>query len=141
MKLTENDALNICKDVIHSASSFGGSLTVNWHTRSLSPERFWGDFYSALLKEIQKHRVWFGKAQDIVSWFRKRRAINFASVQFEQNRVRVTLNSNFVPSTKGTFTVRLHHPRVSSSESAYVVSVPTYTDRQWSGEEVLELSY
>src|SRR6202012_3833622 len=75
MKLSEKDALNICKDVIRSASASGGSLTVNWHTRSLSPERLWGDFYSELLSEIQKYSVWFGKARDIVSWFRKRSAL------------------------------------------------------------------
>ena len=43
-------------------SSSGGALTVNWHTRSLSPERLWGDFYKELLAEIQTHRVWFGTA-------------------------------------------------------------------------------
>jgi hypothetical protein len=140
MKLSESDALNICKSVIHSAVSFGGSLTVNWHTRSLSAERLWGDFYARMLEEFQKYRVWFGKAQEIVSWFRGRRALNFASVQFEGNTVRVTLNAGFEPS-EGPFVVRLYHPSVASENSEFPFGVPTYTDRQWNGEAVLELSY
>jgi peptidoglycan/xylan/chitin deacetylase (PgdA/CDA1 family) len=140
MKLSEDEALNICKDVIRSALSFGGSLTVNWHTRSLSPERLWGDFYVELLKEIQKHRVWFGPAKDIVSWFRKRRALSFDSVQIVENRVRVRLGGHFEPS-EGSFTVRVHYSIAVSDELGAVTRMPAYVDRQWNGEEEMELSY
>jgi hypothetical protein len=136
MRLSETEALNACKELINSASLFGGVLTVNWHTRSLSPERLWGDFYAQLLKEIQTHRVWFGTAREIVGWFRKRRALRFDSVRFEANGVRIALSSP-AGHPERSFTVRIHHPRFVSDESG--PGMPAYSDNQWSGEELLEI--
>ena len=140
MKLSESEALNACRDLIHSMLSSGGALTVNWHTRSLSPERLWGDFYSRLLNEIQTHRVWFGTANEIVGWFRKRRALRFDSVEFEENGVRVALSSPD-RSSDYAFTVKVHHPKFASGESGFPLSTQILTDHKWSGEEVLEVPY
>src|SRR4029077_14386808 len=93
MKLSETEALNACRELIHSMSLSGGALIVNWHTRSLSPERLWGDFYAQLLSEIQTRRVWFGTAQEVVGWFRKRRALRFESVDCENNGVGLAVSS------------------------------------------------
>src|SRR4029077_9161972 len=93
MKLSETEALNACRELIHSMSLSGGALTLNWHTRSLSPERLWGDFYARLLKEVRTRRVCFGTAGEIVEWFRRRRALSFESVDFKDAGVRVALNS------------------------------------------------
>ena len=141
MMLSETEALNACRELIHSMSLWGGALTVNWHTRSLSPERLWGDFYAKLLREIQTHRVWFGTAQEIVGWFRKRRALRFDSVQFEDNGVRVALSSP-TGSSDPSFTVRIHHPRCDSGKSGLPVCMPAHTDHQWEwgGEQVLEIA-
>jgi hypothetical protein len=139
MKLSETEALNACRELIHSMSLSGGALTVNWHTRSLSPERLWGDFYAKLLKEIQTYRVWFGTAREIVRWFRKRRALRFDSVNFEENGVRVALSSP-AGRSEPSFTVRFHHPRFVSGNSGFPVGMPAHTDYQWCGaEEVLEI--
>jgi len=139
MMLSENEALNACREVISSMCLLGGALTVNWHTRSLSPERLWGDFYARLLTEIQAHRVWFGTAHEIVEWFRKRRALHFDSVDFEENGVRVALSSP--DRSEFAFTVRIHHPKFVSGESGFPLCMPVHTDNQWSGEEVLEIPY
>ena len=53
----------------------GGVLTVNWHDRSIAPERLWGDFYKKLVVDLEKSGAWFGTAADVVNWFRKRRSI------------------------------------------------------------------
>jgi hypothetical protein len=140
MMLSETEALNACRELIHSMSLSGGALTVNWHTRSLSPERLWGDFYASLLKEIQTHRVWFGTAHEIVGWFRKRRALRFDSVDFEEKGVRVALSSPDGRS-ESSFTVRIHHPKFASGESGFPLCMPVHTDNHWSGEEVLEIPY
>ena len=132
MGLSEDKALNACKELLQSMS--GGVLTVNWHTRSLSPERLWGEFYAALLKEIETHRVWFGTAQQIVGWFRKRRALRFDSVCFEENSVRVAL-STADGRPEQSFTVRVHHPRCTP---AFPVWTYAHKDTQWSGEDCLE---
>ncbi len=140
MNLSETEALNTCKGIIHSTFRSGGALTVNWHTRSLSPERLWGDFYAQLLKEIQRHRVWFATAHDIVGWFRSRRALRFDLVKIEENRASVALSG---PSRhlEPSFTVRMHHPRVVSNTSGPPVYMPAHTDTRWNGEEVLAIPY
>ena len=140
MMLSEADALNACRELIHSMSLFGGALTVNWHTRSLSPERLWGDFYGRLLKEIRAHRVWFGTAQEVVGWFRKRRALRFDSVDFDEDCVRVALCTPD-DSSECSFTLRIHHPKFPSGESALPLSMRVREDTQRRGEEVLEIPY
>ena len=140
MKLSETDALELCKRLIHSMSCYGGALTVNWHTRSLSPERLWGDFYAKLLAEIQKRRVWFGTAKEVVQWFRRRRALRFDSVQFRANRVRLALSSTCRPG-EPSLTVRIYHSDCGSGDSESLVGVLKYTDAPWNGEEVLETGF
>ena len=137
MMLTEAEAMDACKGVLETMSSSGGALTVNWHTRSLSPERLWREFYAELLKQIQKRRVWFGTAQDIVGWFRKRRALCFDSVQFEQNGLRVAMSSPDGPPDQ-PFTLRIHHQRFASGEPEGPCYRFTHKDTQWCGEEALE---
>jgi hypothetical protein len=109
MRLSEADALDVCKEVIRSLCSSGGVLTVNWHTRSLSPERLWGKFYATLLKEIQAHRVWFATGQTIAEWFRKRRSLRFDSVSFEKTGAHITF-SGLKGHPHPEFAVRAYHP-------------------------------
>ena len=34
----------------------GGCITVNWHDRSISPERNWGGFYTHLIQRTENAR-------------------------------------------------------------------------------------
>jgi hypothetical protein len=140
MMLSEIDALHACRRVIECMLPSGGVLTINWHTRSLSPERLWGEFYDTLLNEIRMHRVWFGTSKQIVAWVRKRRALHFDSVDFEENGVRVALSSQD-RSSKFTFSVRVHQPKRPWSSSEFPLCMETHMNDQWSGEEVLEIAY
>jgi hypothetical protein len=137
MKLSEEEALSACKALIRSVSSSGGALTVNWHTRSLSPERLWGDFYAQLLREIQGHRVWFGTAKEVVGWFRKRRALRFGSVRREDEGMRVALSS---PTGRSDppFTVRIHQPTYVPPESEVASCMLVSADHPWNGADGLE---
>lgn len=137
MKLSEKTALISCKDIIHSLSLFGGVFTINWHTRSLSPERLWGDFYALLLSEIQRYRVWFGTAQQVVAWFRKRRALQFQLRGSGRAGVTVALTSRNGYSDP-PFTVRIYNATSISDKSVFPFCEPTYTDRQWDSKEALE---
>jgi hypothetical protein len=56
---------------------FGGCLTINWHDRSLAPERLWGGCYRQHIQDLKSRRAWFATAGQAVSWFRKRRAATF----------------------------------------------------------------
>ncbi len=139
MNLSETDAFESCKHLIEFMSMFGGVLTVNWHTRSLSPERLWGDFYARLLEELQKHRVWFGTAQQITTWFRKRRELRFDQVQFAEDGVHVKISG---PSSDccPPFLVRVHHnPTRSATDSELHTSEPIYSDTARKDETMLTI--
>ena len=77
MNLSQREAWKFVTPLIDHAESNGGALTVNWHDRSIAPERLWGDFYVELLKRLEARRPWFSTAMQAVSWFRKRRATVF----------------------------------------------------------------
>jgi hypothetical protein len=133
MNLSETRAMESCQHLIRQTANFGGVLTINWHTRSLSPERLWGDFYQRLLKEIQKHRVWFATAQQVVSWFQARRDLCFEQVRFTENGLRLKMTDRS-SDIHLPFVVRIHHPksRVSAESTAGVT--PAYSDIPWKGE-------
>jgi hypothetical protein len=63
--------------MIEDAIQFGGCLTINWHDRSIFPERLWGECYRDLIDDLRIHEPWFATARQAVSWFRKRRAVTF----------------------------------------------------------------
>jgi hypothetical protein len=81
MHLAAAEAKKRVDVIIKNATEFGGTVTVNWHDRSIVPERLWGDFYVDLIEELKNHGAWFSTASQAVSWFRKRRAISFASME------------------------------------------------------------
>jgi hypothetical protein len=92
MNLSEGEAMDRCISVIQSVAQYGGALTINWHTRSLSPERLWGEFYKALLAQIRQRKVWFCTAGANAKWFRARRAVRFEVVDNEEE-LRLTIDS------------------------------------------------
>jgi hypothetical protein len=138
MMLSEPKALDACRDLIKTMAVYGGALTVNWHTRSLSPERLWGDFYTNLLGHIRKYRVWFATAREIVDWFLQRRALHFDSVDFGQNGTRVSVSTS-QPALGPKFTLRVYHPKFTCHHSGFASGVPEYFDTQWSGERLQEI--
>jgi hypothetical protein len=78
MNLDRRQAYQLCVPIVAAARRFGGALVLNWHERSLAPERLWGDFYVKLLRLIAEDaRVWFTTAGRAVEWFRWRRTIRF----------------------------------------------------------------
>lgn len=77
LNLSPTQAEAVVRPLIENAVRFGGVLTINWHDRSLAPERLWGDFYGQLLGQLQKKNAWFATAAQTVAWFRRRRAATF----------------------------------------------------------------
>ena len=72
----EQGALRVNK-LVESAARFGGCFTVNWHDRSLAPERNWNESYQDLLAELKRQGAWFATAGAAVEWFRMRREATF----------------------------------------------------------------
>lgn len=140
MGLSEKDALNLCKKLINNISIFGGVLTINWHQRSLAPERLWGDFYLRLLEEIQVYRPWFASAGQIVEWFRKRRSVFFDKVQFTENKLRLSFRSDRID-IQQPLLIRIHRPGIQKlGNKDLSIQMCNYFDISWSGEREIEIS-
>jgi hypothetical protein len=75
--LTEKEADEILAKIVEDADRFGGCITVNWHDRSLAPERLWIGSYSNLVRQLKEKGGWFATASDAARWFRARRAASF----------------------------------------------------------------
>jgi hypothetical protein len=75
--LTAEQGVDRCSKLVTEARRFGGTLVINWHDRSLAPERQWGRCYQGLLTEIESADAWFAKGVEAVEWFRWRRSIRF----------------------------------------------------------------
>jgi hypothetical protein len=77
MHLKPQEARKRVGAIIDNAVHFGGVVTVNWHDRSIAPERLWGDFYMQLIDELKEKGAWITTASEAVAWFRKRRSATF----------------------------------------------------------------
>ena len=78
MGLRPAAAAALWEPIVANAKRDGGTIVINWHDRSLAPERLWGRAYRALLARVARgNRVWYATAGDAVDWFRWRRAIKF----------------------------------------------------------------
>ncbi len=89
LNLSPRQAEAVVQPLLENAVEWGGVLTINWHDRSLAPERLWGDFYARLLGRLQEKNPWFATAAQTVAWFRQRRAATFEPLA--GGRVRISL--------------------------------------------------
>jgi len=78
MNLTCGQASRVWRTIVDHAARFGGTVVVNWHDRSLAPERQWNRSYRWLLSDIERGgRVWYATAGQAVDWYKWRRSIRF----------------------------------------------------------------
>lgn len=96
--------------MINNVAKFGGCLTINWHDRSLAPERLWDGFYRDLLQELKDRGSWFATAAQLSSWFRKRRSVVFETGCIEPDAVRVTVSADDGTHLPG-LRLRIHNAR------------------------------
>ena len=140
MDLNENKALELLKNLLEDAKKHGGVLTINWHHRSLGPERLWDGFYLKWIEELKRSNAWFATARDAVNWFNKRRAIVFEECAFTGDSIKLKLNgnsSNHSPS----LSLRVHLPKIIKSKpSAVSQKRKNYTDILLNGERNIEIS-
>jgi hypothetical protein len=87
--LSQQRAKSLVRPMLDNAVHFGGTLTINWHDRSLAPERLWGEFYSDLVQDLKSRGGWFSTASQATAWFRKRRSAEFETDSGAPGGVRV----------------------------------------------------
>jgi hypothetical protein len=106
MGLERRDAMQRCLPLIANAQRFGGTLVINWHDRSLAPERLWGQSYTDLLEAIDATRgAWYATAGEAVSWFQWRRSVRF--IGSSPTGVTVTAPP---PATLPAAAIQVHRP-------------------------------
>ncbi|HTS12549.1 MAG TPA: hypothetical protein VMH00_10560 [Candidatus Limnocylindrales bacterium] len=112
--LSKEGAKALLRPIVDNAVRFGGVLTINWHDRSLAPERLWGDFYRDLVDELKSRGAWFATAGQAASWFRKRRSARFEGDTAWEPAGRPTLASDDDAAHVPGLRLRLHRRRVSA---------------------------
>ena len=96
LELTSAQASEVLDQMLENTVRFGGVLTVNWHDRSIVPERLWGVPYRTLLANMQLRGAWISTAGQAVAWFRKRRSAKFIMDLTNPGTVHVEVHSDQV---------------------------------------------
>jgi hypothetical protein len=129
MNLSDQQGGAAMRPLIENATRLGGVLTVNWHNRSLGPERLWDQPYRQLLDDLKRRNVWFATASEAVSWFRKRRSASIQNVTHDGYTLRARLFIDKANDNLPGLTVRVHTP--AQRDGAFVdVTVDTSTEVQ-----------
>ena len=140
MGLNEQQAHDACAKVISTVRLYGGVLTVNWHTRSLSPERNWDAFYIELLDLLKNESACFFTGRQAVAWFLQRRAIRVEKVEVEGTGMRIIFDAPALPFSHAPC-VRVHLPSPASTTLADPSTrSPAFVDVPWTGEKTLQIA-
>jgi hypothetical protein len=111
LDLAPREANQAVRRIIGNALRYGGTVTVNWHDRSIAPERLWGRVYRNVVEDLRAAGAWFPTAAQAVAWFRKRRAAVFQSVAWDSTAVRVRVSLDEGKQLPG-LRLRVHKARV-----------------------------
>ena len=126
--LTDDEASAWLAPFLEHAGRQGGVLTVNWHDRSIAPERLWGTFYVRLLGQLSEKGALFCTATQAVSWFQTRRSAVFDKSDVDDSQVCVRVPAEHSDVAAG-LCLRFHHP--AGSPGAFLksdVCESRYTD-------------
>jgi hypothetical protein len=93
MRLTSAQAGAVLERLLADVRRYGGVLTVNWHDRSLAPERLWETSYLDLLARLRRDGAWCPTAGAAVEWFRRRRAARIEETAARDGRLRVRVTA------------------------------------------------
>jgi hypothetical protein len=84
-------ARTVIRHMADRATDFGGVLTINWHDRSVAPERLWDESYRELINDLGCRGAWFSTAGKVISWFKMRRSAVFETETREPSMMRVNV--------------------------------------------------
>ena len=113
LNLPPKQARVMMNQMVDQAVRFGGALTINWHDRSIAPERLWDRPYIELLEDLKSKGAWFVTCAEAVSWFRKRRS----AVLEQANGVPIKVTLETANDGQPALRVRLHHARAAKADS------------------------
>jgi hypothetical protein len=109
LDLSERAAHSVVTQIIEEAARHGGAVTINWHDRSLGPERLWDHFYVKLIEDLKQRAAWFPTATQAVAWFQRRRTVTFHVAYRDERAVRVAVSADAATEGPG-LTLRIYKP-------------------------------
>lgn len=124
LHLREDEAHRRIGPLLDHARASGGVLTVNWHDRSIAPERCWDRFYLELLQQLRADGAWCATASAAVGWFAQRRSAVFELARGPTGSTRVRVRTDRTPGLPGLI-LRCHV--AESVTGAPFASRPHYT--------------
>lgn len=109
LNLSETAARTLVANIANDFVRFGGAMTINWHDRSIAPERLWEEFYRGVIADLRSKGAWFASAAETVAWYRKRRSATIEWHRSDRNSIRVQargeINDSLPP-----LQIRVHRP-------------------------------
>src|SRR5207244_13194107 len=141
MNLSPKRAQDVIDALVKNAIRFGGVLTVNWHDRSIAPERLWDTSYVRLLEDLKSKEAWFPTAAQAVSWFRKRRAAVIESVITEGKAVRIKMALSKGSDNLPGLRIRVHHPPARPTHGSWRAErEDTFVDMAFSNSAEMKIA-
>ena len=116
--LSAQSARTLLGGMLDGAVRFGGCFTINWHDRSLAPERLWYTCYRDLIQELKNRGAWFSTAGQAISWFRKRRSVVFERNSADPAAVGAKVTAQYGDSVPG-LRLRIYNARESCKIGAH----------------------
>jgi hypothetical protein len=107
LDLSPREARHRMSRIVADAARLGGAVTINWHDRSIAPERLWREPYAGLVEHLTRQGAWFATGSRAVAWFRRRRSARFESVAWEPGVVRARVSFDPAGSLPG-LQLRVH---------------------------------
>jgi len=118
LDLSEAEATQLVSRLTAEAVRFGGALTINWHDRSIAPERHWDTFYQTFLLQLENAQAWFATAGETVAWFEKRRSASVKATALPEGGIRLEGSIDSPNDSLPGLLIRVHKPCVEKSEEA-----------------------
>jgi peptidoglycan/xylan/chitin deacetylase (PgdA/CDA1 family) len=109
LDLSPAEAKQRVREIVDGVARLGGCITVNWHDRSIMPERQWGEFYGELVDELSSKGAWFATASQAVAWFRQRRSVVFEHAQPESGAIAATRSTDAGNKQLPALQLRVHN--------------------------------
>ena len=115
--LSPNEAAKLLGEMVDHTAHSGGCLTINWHDRSLAPERLWDAPYRDLVQDLKSRGPWFSTVGQAAAWFQKRRSVVFEVDSHTAGGVNARVGAdggNDLPGLR----LRIHRSHVAGQTSA-----------------------
>ena len=116
--LSPNEAAKLLGEMVDHTAQLGGCLTINWHDRSLAPERLWYAPYRDLVRDLKSRSPWFSTVGQAAAWFQKRRSVVFEVDSLKPGGVYARVGAdggNDLPGLR----LRIHRPHEAGRTSVY----------------------